>query len=258
MDELIPIPFRHANITDHYIRLMLPQKLQRFPGTGSGKDQRLTLRKRLLDESAGVLFIIDYEHFHARQKDAFFAMLGLGLGEGLILADRPPNRRKGECYDERGAFTLAVAFNSHGSSVQPYKLVDNGQPEPQAAVIAGKRRIRLAKPVENMRQELGVDSRPGISHRDLEMGLDTIDIYVDAAVSGGEFHRIRKQIPDDLLKPVDVAINNTRLRIDHFSKLDLLRFCRRRHLLHCRFGDAGAIQQLHIEPYLSGHDAAHV
>ena len=69
------------------------------------------------------------------------------------------NRCEQEADDKRCALSFARTFCPDISSMQRDKLFDDGKAEPQSTVAARERGIRLAKPVEYVRQELLLDAR---------------------------------------------------------------------------------------------------
>ena len=77
---------------------------------------------------------------------------------------------------------------------------------------------RLAKPVENVREEIGGDSDAAISHPNGDARFDALGGDVNAAAFRGEFERVGEQIPEDLLHPGWVAQHLLELRADRDRK----------------------------------------
>ena len=89
--------------------------------------------------------------------------------------------------------------------MQRDKLFDDGKAEPQSTVAARERGIRLAKPVEYVRQELLLDARARVLYRQFEMRGHPFDDHLYRAAFWGEFDCIGKDVPDDLLQTVGIS-----------------------------------------------------
>ena len=79
---------------------------------------------------------------------------------------------------------------------------------------------RLAVPsacrngVEHVRQELRLDARAGVLHRQDGSRRVRVEPDGDRAVRRRELHRVRQQVPDDLLQPIRVARRQRRPDVD--------------------------------------------
>lgn len=65
--------------------------------------------------------------------------------------------------------------------------------------------VRLAEAVENVRQEFGADTLAIVGYADFDLRVFARQAERDAAAGPREFHRIRQQVPDDLLQSGGIA-----------------------------------------------------
>ncbi len=79
------------------------------------------------------------------------------------------------------------------------------QTEAQPSKPAGARSVGLAKPVEHVGQERGIDPAAGVGNRDNHAGPLLLELKRDASARFGEFDGVRQQVPDDLLQASPVA-----------------------------------------------------
>src|SRR5207244_2688000 len=68
---------------------------------------------------------------------------------------------------EGRAFGEAIARGLDGAPMQLDEMTGDGQPESQAAVFAGRSRIRLTEALEDVREELRCDARTRVAHDDV-------------------------------------------------------------------------------------------
>src|SRR2546423_6622159 len=111
---------------------------------------------------------------------------------------------------------------------RPAVLLDNGfddgEPNPQPAVGARRRAVRLAEAFEDERQELRADPPAVIADGHLDIGLDPLKPDFDAPALGRELDRVREQIPDHLLKPFVITGDRTCARVYNYLKAYVLGF----------------------------------
>src|SRR6188768_3232710 len=93
-------------------------------------------------------------------------------------------------------------------------MLHDGKAEPEPAVGACSGGILLPEWLKDMRQECRRDPSSSVRHHDLDMRVFSLHSEVDPAALRGEFHRVRQQIPDHLLKTVRVAIQRPCIRIE--------------------------------------------
>ena len=76
--------------------------------------------------------------------------------------------------------------------------------------MPGAGRVRLAEAVEDVGQEILADALPGIPHSDLDVGIISLQRYLDPSSAGRELHRIGNNVPNDLLEAAKVQKPTTR------------------------------------------------
>jgi hypothetical protein len=133
------------------------QDSQSFRGIGCREDFSLALGEHFVDKLASVQFVIDDQYLQSGKRDVSVTEYRQCRGRALPVAGIIHGGKR-ETYDKRSAFALAVAFRSHRSPMEPYKLLHDGQAQAEAAVVSGERRVGLPETVKNVSQELGFDA----------------------------------------------------------------------------------------------------
>src|SRR5207244_12316858 len=103
--------------------------------------------------------------------------------------------RRRQLDGEGRAPTVAVAVDANRAAVQLDDVTDDRQTEPESAVGPGGRALRLPEPVEDVRQEGGLDPLTGVAHGDLDVRVDALEAELDAPVPRGELDGVREQVP---------------------------------------------------------------
>jgi hypothetical protein len=75
------------------------------------------------------------------------------------------------------------------------EILDDRQPEPEAAIPARGRRIGLAESIEHAGQEFRLDAEAGVLHDDLHVRVHALQDYLDAPARRRELDGIRQQVP---------------------------------------------------------------
>ena len=69
-------------------------------------------------------------------------------------------------------FSFPLALHANRAAMQLDKLLNDRQPQAQAAVLSPNRRVGLAETVEDIRQKVIGNARAVIAHDDLDMRSD--------------------------------------------------------------------------------------
>ena len=140
--------------------------------------------------------------------DGLAVALDRRLGQGL------------EHHPERRPPALAGALGLQRAAVGLDDALADGQAQPQAAELAGDRRLPLLERVEDRRQDLRLDADAGVDDLDDDPVLRPSPALVagadgDRPALGGELHGVLDQVPEHLLEPgrvgVDVVVPGGRL-----------------------------------------------
>ena len=94
----------------------------------------------------------------------------------LVVHDQQRQR-----HGERAPLALAGALGPHGAPVHLDQLLDDRQAQSQAAVPPRGRAVGLAEPVEDVRQELGLDPDARVGDADLDVRVDPLEQDLDPA-----------------------------------------------------------------------------
>src|SRR5690349_9269940 len=106
------------------------------------------------------------------------------------------------------------------------ELFDDRQAEPEAAVAARGRRIRLTEAIEDVRQECRIHAFTVVGDFHDELRTGTAERDGHEAILLREFHGIGQEVPEHLLQAIRIASDETGLRLD--CKFELNAFGLRR------------------------------
>src|SRR5215813_7906567 len=85
--------------------------------------------------------------------------------------------KQGKRHGKSRTFANAFTFCRDGAAMKLNQMPDNSQAQPQAAKASSSRTIRLAKPIEDARQELRIYSLARISHG--QLGIRPVLFYAN-------------------------------------------------------------------------------
>ncbi len=139
-----------------------------------------------------------------------------------------------------------------------HQVLDDGQPQAQAAMSAGGGSVALAEAFEHVGQEFGADAHAVVADGNFELAVRLAQAHRHGAVPFRELEGVAEQVPDDLLQPVGVGRHDAGLRVEVALDADLARVGGRLHGVDGGLGDRMRRQYLHFQPHLAGGDAAHV
>ena len=129
--------------------------------------------------------------------------------------------------------------------------------EPEAALRARARGIRLPERFEDPAEELRRDAAAGIADPDHGVRARAVEGQGDASISRRELDGVGEQVPDDLLEPAGVTgerPGSDELRVE----LDALRLRQRPHAVDGGLDDRDQIDRPAVQPELSGDQARDV
>src|SRR5207249_11402196 len=165
--------------------------------------------------------------------------------------ERQPDR-------ERRPLPLALALDLDRAAVQLDDVVDDREPETQAAVRARVRAVGLPEGLEDVRQELGRDPLALVADGDDRLPVAAGEPQDDAAAPGGELDRVREEVPHDLLEAGGIALDPPPSELEDLLDPNLLRLGVGAHRIERRLGDGREIDRPGVEDELPGRDARHV
>ncbi len=90
--------------------------------------------------------------------------------------------RSGKLDGEHGAASLAFAVHRGATAVQLHQRANDGEAEPESAVVSPGAGFRLAEPVEDVRDELGGDAYATVGDAHFGLALGAPQRHVHAAL----------------------------------------------------------------------------
>ena len=130
--------------------------------------------------------------------------------------------------------------------------------EPEPAVASRRRPLRLAEALEDVRQEISRDAAPVVLDDDPAVSVVLVQREADFAAARAELHRIREEVPDDLLEAIRIADDLDHVRIDLADDGDVLGFGGWPGGLEGVAHDVAEIDRREVEAQLARDDPRHV
>src|ERR1043165_9713516 len=137
-------------------------------------------------------------------------------------------------------------------------MPDDREAESQPAKTSRRRTVSLTKAIEYARQKLRIDSLTRVLHGHTRVRSVLVDTHRDLSTMRRELHRIRQQVPDDLMQARRVGRYRTHSRFGVIIDIDALSVSRGLHDIDRRTRDRSYIQRPHFEIELAGNDARRV
>ena len=101
-------------------------------------------------------------------------------------------------------------------------MAHDGQAESEAALPAPRPTLLLAKPLEDVWQELGRNSHACVRDGQFLLRSRSPETQLHAPALGRELRRIRQEVPHDLLQPLRIAGDQALVGIDRRLEPDAL------------------------------------
>src|SRR4030095_8635406 len=121
---------------------------------------------------------------------------------------------EGQLHPKGGALALARALAGHGAPVKLGEMADERQPDAEPALGARAAAVALPEPVEDERQELPIDADAAVADHDLQVRVDALKGDLDPASLRRELDGVHQEVPDNLLDPVRIAAERSRIGVD--------------------------------------------
>src|SRR5690349_2108932 len=125
-------------------------------------------------------------------------------------------------------------------------------------MLARGRTVSLPKSIEDVRQKLLAYPTARIRNTHLHRSAYARNLHTNAPAPVSKLHRIRQQTPNHLLKPVSIAGNHRRRRVEILLDLDALCLSSRTNYIDRILDDRHHFQWMQIEIKIAGDDARHV
>src|SRR5262249_32643756 len=136
-------------------------------------------------------------------------------------------------YSEHRSVAILAVGGADGPPMQLDKLPNYGEPQSQASISG----VGLPKSFEYVGQEVLVDARAVVDDLYLNVGPVLTQADLDFAVFETEPYSIRKQIPNDLTKPVRISFDALRARWSRQDEADSLGIGLRSQGVNCRLNE---------------------
>jgi len=160
-------------------------------------------------------------------------------------------------YDCRASIR-ALALRANRTAVYLDEVSRNSESETQSTMLSSSRAISLSEAFKDVGQELLVDSLAGIRNTDFDRAASLRNLYANTPAAVRKLHRIRQQIPNDLLQPVCVAGNHRGRGVEMSFDPDPLRVSRGTHNVNRILDYRHDFQRVKIEIQITGDDARNV
>ncbi len=138
------------------------------------------------------------------------------------------------------------------------EVADDRETEADAAVRARRAAVRLAKALEDVRQEIGRDADARIADDDFDVRVDALDADLHDPLFRCELHGVRNEVPHHLLQAVGIAGNRAGAGIENRLHADLLGIRSERRRLDGIPHHVRHVDRLDVQPDLPRDDARDV
>jgi len=132
---------------------------------------------------------------------------------------------------------------------------DDREAHAEAAVLARRRRVRLPEALEEVRRELRRDPLAGVLHADHRLLAVPVEPDLDAPAWRRELHRVREEVPEDLLEPARIALHRPCPRHERRGDLDVARRRRGTDRRDGGLDHRDEIDRANVQPELPLHDS---
>src|SRR5215472_5581090 len=135
------------------------------------------------------------------------------------------------------------------------QVPDDRQPQPQSALRACRRAVRLAKSIEDVRQEFGFNAQASVSDRNVCLRIHRVNPNAHPTMLGRKLNRVAEQVPEDLLQAIWIAHHWKRARPEINLKINLFGLQPRPYRIDCRLNHSCQIDHSQIDLKLATNDA---
>src|SRR5690349_18184873 len=113
---------------------------------------------------------------------------------------------------ESRALVYAATLRRNSAAVKLNEMSHNRETESKPAETPRRGTISLTKAIEHTRQKLSIDSLTRVFHRHTRVRSLLVDAHRDLSALRCKLHRIRQQVPDDLMQAGRVGRDRTHSR----------------------------------------------
>ena len=166
-------------------------------------------------------------------------------------------RKKGKPYREGRSLPDARAVGVNATAMPFDKRLHDGEPETDPA-LPRARHLRLAEPLEEMRQELRGDALTGIGDLKLHLRTARGEPNLDAPPWRRELHGVRHKVLDDLRQTKRVTCDRREDAVIDDDHVDGLGVSRQAKRIQCLLNHRAEVDGLTVETYGATDDPGNV
>src|SRR5215213_1654663 len=194
-DKTVAVFLGHRDVTEDYVRLPLRELRECFMRRLAGFYFSTSARDHSADDLPCFRFVVDEQHSETIKR------MTIGRADLGYISHRRFQSicQERKCRDESRAFVHSVALRGNGAAVKLHEVAHDGEAESQSAKASRRGTISLAKSIKYARQKLRIDSLARVFHRHTHVRSVLIDAQINFSSIRSELHRIRQQVPDDLV-----------------------------------------------------------
>ena len=159
--------------------------------------------------------------------------------------------RQRQSDDEGRAFPFAGTLRVDAAPVQLDQVLDERQPQAEAAVRPRARAIRLRETLEDEGKHVGSDARSCVADDYLDVRVDALQVNLNSSALRGELHGVHQEVPYDLLKAARVSRDGRRSRVEHALQSNGLGLGRGPDRIKGSLDDGREIDRANVETHLA-------
>src|SRR5689334_23229977 len=104
------------------------------------------------------------------------------------------DRADRQLHCEGRSLSLSGTVRTHYTAMKLDQRLDDGEPHPESAAASRCRRVRLSKPLEQVREELRFNADAVVGHTNLHLRLDSLQLHLNKSILARKADGVREQV----------------------------------------------------------------
>jgi hypothetical protein len=215
-NEGVPVLVGHSDVADDHVEGAFTKRRERVVHGCRGVNVRVASGNHRLQELARVALVVEHEDVQPCDARGTLECLAFRHGPRSHrgCTRHRAQRRDRDSNDELCALIVSLAFRLDRAAVELHQVLDDGETETETTVHPGDGGVGLTESLEHVRQKLPRDPLAVVFDRDVNVRVLALQPHVHATALRREFHRVRQEVPADLLEAIGVAHDGPRVWVE--------------------------------------------
>src|SRR6266545_8154462 len=189
-DQFVTIDLRHADIANQQIEAAFFKSVERIRCISDAGNPGAVLRQLGSNQIESISLVVDEQNLQSLQAGCFrLVIFRCRIGANQRFRTQFA-AGQWQSDSEDGATTRLPIIDCYGSTMKFNQMTNDRQPKSEAAVRAGSRAIALAKSLEHVRDERGVNTWSCIFNLNLRVRSALVDRNLNFAALWRKFRRV--------------------------------------------------------------------